>query len=167
MARTEKPAGALIRPAGADERGQIAEQLRDRWGSPTIVTHGRARDALGLPALVAVRDDQLGGLATYELADGGCELVTLDGFRRGEGLGSALLAGVRNAAVEHRCARLWLITTNDNLDALRFYQRRGMRIVAVHRGAVDDARRLKPTLPRTGEHGIPIHDELELELLLG
>jgi hypothetical protein len=60
-----------------------------------------------------------------------------------------------------------VITTNDNLDAIRFYQRRGMRLVAVHRGAVDEARRIKPSIPLIGEHGIPIHDELEFEIALG
>jgi hypothetical protein len=63
--------------------------------------------------------------------------------------------------------RLWLITSNDNLNAIRFYQRRGMRLTAVHRGAIDEARQIKPSIPLIGEHGIPIHDELELELRLG
>jgi hypothetical protein len=42
-----------------------------------------------------------------------------------------------------------------------------MRLVAVHRGGVDEARRLKPSIPLIGEHGIPIHDELEFERELG
>ncbi|WP_215909533.1 hypothetical protein [Streptacidiphilus fuscans] len=58
----------------------------------------------------------------------------------------------------------WLVTTNDNLDALRFYQRRGLRIVGVAPGAVDAARRFKPSIPVTGEYGIPLRDELTLEL---
>ncbi|MDQ6822762.1 MAG: GNAT family N-acetyltransferase [Actinomycetota bacterium] len=166
MASGEKPGVAFIRPARAAERGSIREQLRNRWGSPTIVTGGRARDASSLPALVAAQGEEIVGLATYELSDRECELITLDAFRSGTGIGSALLSGVRDVAFQHGCVRLWLITTNDNLDALRFYQRRGMRLVAVHQGAVDAARRLKPAIPLTGEHGIPIHDELELELEL-
>ena len=65
------------------------------------------------------------------------------------------------------CSRTWLITSNDNVNAIRFYQRRGMRLVAVHRGAIDEARQLKPSIPLVGKHGIPIHDELEFELPLG
>ncbi|MGH2876950.1 MAG: hypothetical protein ACRDLV_11925 [Solirubrobacteraceae bacterium] len=38
--------------------------------------------------------------------------------------------------------------------------------MAVHRGAFDEARRLKPSIPPVGEYGIAIHDELELEFLL-
>ena len=65
------------------------------------------------------------------------------------------------------CTRLWLITTNDNVDALRFYQRRGFRLAKLHPGAVDDSRaRLKPGIPKLGDHGIPLRDELELELEL-
>ncbi|MGD8245715.1 MAG: hypothetical protein PVG25_02965 [Anaerolineae bacterium] len=62
--------------------------------------------------------------------------------------------------------RIWLITTNDNLAALRFYQRRGFSLVAVHPGAVDQARTLKPEIPAIGHSGIPIRDEIELELPL-
>ena len=62
--------------------------------------------------------------------------------------------------------RLWLITTNDNTSALRFYQRRGWDLVTVHRDAVDESRRLKPQIPQTGDDDIPIKHELELELVL-
>jgi ribosomal protein S18 acetylase RimI-like enzyme len=54
-------------------------------------------------------------------------------------------------------------TTNDNLNALRFYQRRGFRIMGVHPGAVNEARRLKPSIPAIGAYGIPICDEIDLE----
>ena len=60
-----------------------------------------------------------------------------------------------------------LITTNDNTSALRFYQKYGFSLKAVHIGAADEARRLlKPALPRTGEDRIPIHHEFEFEILL-
>jgi len=66
--------------------------------------------------------------------------------------------------VRHRCPRLWLVTTNDNVDALRFYQRRGFCLVCVHRGAVDHSRaHLKPEIPLAGNNRIPLRDELELE----
>lgn len=131
-----------------------------------MVTRGRLHDASLLPALIAVRGDEIVGLATYSVSDGECELVSLDAYQPGQGVGSALLARVRDEAVQCGCSRLWLITTNDNLDALRFYQRRGMRLAALHAGALDTARRIKPAISLTGEYGIPIHDELELELRL-
>ena len=58
---------------------------------------------------------------------------------------------------------MWLLTTNDNLDALRLYQRHGFRLVQVHPGAVDLARQAKPSIPEVGAYGIPLRDELILE----
>jgi N-acetylglutamate synthase-like GNAT family acetyltransferase len=153
-----------IRQAVSSDRPAIAELLRDRWGSTTIISLGREHDAATLPALLAMEAGSVVGLATVNLTGRDCELVSLDALSPGRGIGSTLLAGVAQLARDHGCARVWLITTNDNLDALRFYQRRGMRLVTVHGGAADDARRLKPSIPVAGKHGIPIHDELELEL---
>ncbi len=161
------PETVLVRAAAADDRAWIARSLERSWASTTVVSRGTAHDAPALPALLAVQGDDIVGLATFHVAGGECELVTLDSLREGQGIGSALLDGVAVQAGRLRCRRLWLITTNDNVNAVRFYQRRGMRLVAVHRGGVDDARRLKPSIPLIGEHGIPIHDELEFELVLG
>ena len=86
----------------------------------------------------------------------------------GSGAGWALLDGVRSEATRRSCRRLWLVTTNDNTRALRFYQRWGLDLVALHRGGVDRARReLKPGIPATGDDGIALRHELELELRLG
>ena len=88
-------------------------------------------------------------------------------LREGRGVGRALLDAVRDAAIEAGCSRLWLITTTDNLRALKLYQRWGMEIVAFHRHAVTEARRhLKPSIPERGADEIPIAHELELELRL-
>jgi hypothetical protein len=60
---------------------------------------------------------------------------------------------------------MWLTTTSDNLDQLRFYQGRRFRIVALRAAAVDEARRdLKPEIPKVGSFGIPMRDELDLVL---
>ncbi|MEV4512155.1 GNAT family N-acetyltransferase [Dactylosporangium sp. NPDC049525] len=106
------------------------------------------------------------GLLTYEIAATGLEIVTIDAVRPHRGIGTALLDAAKAVAADAGCTRLWLITTNDNLDALRFYQRRGLRIRAVHPGAVQRARRRKPQIPEVGGFGIAPHDELELELPL-
>ncbi len=111
------------------------------------------------PRWVAVQADELVGLATFAGDDEQCELVTLDALRQRQGVGSALLAQVTKQAAQRGCWRVWLITTNDNINAVRFYKRRGLRLIAVHRGAVDEARRIKPTIPVIVEHGISVHDE--------
>ncbi|HUA44127.1 MAG TPA: GNAT family N-acetyltransferase [Solirubrobacteraceae bacterium] len=156
-----------VREPREDERAWIRRLLTGSWGSTSVVSRGQAHDASQLPSLVAVQGEEIVGVATFRLLDGECELVTLDSLREGQGIGSALLAGVSEQAGRAGCRRLWLITSNDNVNAIRFYQRRGLRLVAVHPGAIDEARRIKPSIPLIGEHGIPIHDELEFELQLG
>ena len=126
--------------------------------------HGIAYDAGALPALVCI--DGAGdraGVVSYQIADGQLEIVSIDATTPRHGAGSALLDAAVGVARSEGCWRAWLITTNDNLDALRFYQRRGWRLVQVHQGAVDAARALKPQIPKTGAYGIDIHDEIELE----
>jgi len=141
---------ALIRAAKPAEARWIEAYLTRSWGSTIMITRGVAHDASNLPALVAVQSDEIVGLATFRVAEGECELVSLDVLRHGQGIGSALLARVSEEAANRGCRRLWLITTNDNLDAIRFYQRRGLRLVAVHPGAVDAARRIKRAFRRSG-----------------
>ena len=116
--------------------------------------------------LIAIHEGQVAGALTYEVRDGQMEAVTVDAFVDGVGAGTALIDAAAEEARRQGCRRLWLITTNDNTNALRFYQRRGMRLAALHRDAIAESRRLKPEIPETGADGIPIRDELELELVL-
>lgn len=144
----------------------LGELLAREWGSARIVSRGKGHNALALPGFVALWEEHPAGAITYEITGSECEVVTLNSVREGKGLGSALLAAVREAAVRAGCRRLWLVTTNDNVDALSFYQKRGFRLVAVHREAITAARKQKPGIPLIGRHGIEIRDEIELELLL-
>lgn len=144
-----------------------AEACLERlFGGRLQARRGELIDALALPGVVAELDGRPAGFATYQLDGTECELAVLVACQQGRGVGTALVEAVRGAAAG--CTRLWVVTTNDNLDALRFYQRRGFRLAALRPGAVDETRRtLKPQIGLTGEHGIPLRDELELELLLG
>jgi ribosomal protein S18 acetylase RimI-like enzyme len=155
-----------VRALRADERVWLDEHLRLAWGSATIVSRGLARDASRLPAIVCTGGEELLGLATFDVAGGVCELVTIEAFRRREGIGSALLEAVLKQARAHACSRLLVVTTNDNLAAQRFYERHGLSLVAVHEGAVDEARKRKPEIPLVGDDGTPVRDELEMGLRL-
>jgi ribosomal protein S18 acetylase RimI-like enzyme len=155
-----------VRALSERDRVWIEALLREHWGSTIQVTRGRLHDASRLPGYVAVCDQERTGLITYRVEGTACEIITLNSLVEGQGIGTALVQAVREAAVDARCERLWLITTNDNLTALRFWQKRGFSLVWVHRNAMADSRRLKPGIPLTGEHGIPIRDEIELEMLL-
>lgn len=151
----------------SDEHREWANALiEDHWGSVKVVTRGRVHDTSGLPGFVAVVSGEPAGLATYSIAGAECELVSLDSLVEGMGIGSALVRATENAAREASCRRLWLITTNDNIAAVRFYQARGFRIAALHLDALEESRRLKPEIPLIGIDGIPLRDEIELELEL-
>ncbi|GAA1113458.1 GNAT family N-acetyltransferase [Kribbella jejuensis] len=154
-----------VRAAGTADSDAVYGILTN-VGARTIVVHGTTYDAATLPALVAEHDGRIIGVLTYNLVDGELEVVSLHAVDQRRGAGTALLDAAAAVARQAGARRLWLITTNDNLDALRFYQRRGMRLVAVAPGAVDAAREIKRSIPRTGDYGIPLHDELELELLI-
>ena len=124
-------------------------------------------EPLGYPMLVAAGSDgHIAGALTYDVRDGEMEAVTIDAFIEGAGAGRALIEAAAAEARRLGCRRLWLITTNDNTPALRFYQRCGMTLAALRRDAVGESRRLKPEIPETGLDDIPIRDELEFELQL-
>ena len=120
---------------------------------------------LALQGFVAERDGQLVGILTYRREGKDCELAFVAALERRLGIGTRLLEALRQAVADCDC--IWLVTTNDNLDALRFYQRRGFVLLALRPGAVDEAwQELKPQIGLVGELGIPLRDELELELRL-
>src|SRR4051812_23581407 len=151
------------------ERADAAavEAFLARHNSLRVARRGTLEPVPGHPALLAEEDGRVLGVLTSLLAPPQCEVLTLHVEERRRGLGTALLAEAGLIAADAGCARLWLITTNDNVDALRFYQRRGFRLAALYPGAVDESRaRLKPEIPPVGEYGIPLRDELELELTL-
>jgi len=131
-----------------------------------IISKGKVYFPDQLPGFVAFQGGEKVGLATYNIEDGDCELVSIQSLQDGHGTGSALLREVKEAAKSAGCKRLWLITTNDNLRALGFYQKRGMSLVAVYRNAMEAARKLKPQIPMMGQNGIPLRDEIELEMSL-
>ena len=84
----------------------------------------------------------------------------------GQGIGSKLIVQAIEEARARGCKRLFLITTNDNLNALGFYQRRGFEIASIYRGAVNESRKTKPGIPLVGYNNIPLRDEIELEIVL-
>jgi ribosomal protein S18 acetylase RimI-like enzyme len=138
-----------------------------QWGDDFIVTRGRKVYPAEIEGLYATdTSGEKVGLVTFEITGEECEIVTLDAFKKFSGVGTALTKRVRDVAVGRGCRRLWLITTNDNLDAIRFYQRRGFVIAAVHANAIAESRKLKPTIKDIGMHGIPLRDEIEFEMML-
>lgn len=156
-----------VRPKTDADNEWVADMLTRQWGSPLIVLGGgRIVNAARLLALIAGAQQ---GLATYEIAPGAAsaELVTLNVLETGRGVGTALVEALAAELAGAGVTELCVSMTNDNLDALRFYQRRGFRLVAVHPGDLDAARLIKPSIPAIGHYGIAIRDRLDLVRPLG
>lgn len=161
------PPPGTIRPITDLDRPALVPLLTRSWGSPNIVTRGNLVDASSLPGLLCEGEDgEIRGLATLRPEGDAWELMTLDAFPPGQGIGKALFLRAAEMARTAGARRLWLITSNDNVGALGFYQKLGMRITKVYPDAISEARKLKPEIPRVADNGIPIRDEIELELIL-
>ncbi len=164
--RQPSRAPVSVGPISAEDRPWVASLIQERWSAPFVVVHGATYHPADLPGFKATRAGRPAGRITLHLEGGDCEVVTLDSLAEGRGVGSALVEAAASLARSAGCGRLWLVTTNDNLEAVGFYQRRGFRMVAVHSGAVDLARQKKPQIPLVGARGIPMRDEIEMELEL-
>ena len=141
--------------------------VAEQWGAPISISRGHVCRPAALPGFAAeAPGGELLGLVTYRIDAADCEIVTLNSLRSGAGIGSALIDAVRGEAWAHGCRRLWLITTNDNLHALGFYQKRGFVLAALRPNALAESRRIKPSIPLVGMDGIPLRDEIELEMRL-
>jgi DNA-3-methyladenine glycosylase I len=155
-----------IRPLTVEDSAWVRQFMIENWGDAIVVGHGRVYHPETLPGFVALLKGSRVGLLTYSLDGESCEIVTIDSTKPGIGVGTLLIEAAARVAREAGCKRLWLITTNDNLHALHFYQKRGFRLVAVRRNAVDEDRQIKSAIPLIGNDQIPLHDEIELEMLL-
>jgi ribosomal protein S18 acetylase RimI-like enzyme len=143
-----------------------------QFGGRLQARRGELIDAFGDTGVVAQWQGRMLGLVCWKrepadpaIAEVTCLLVAAG--QRQRGIGRALLDAAVAGLAADGVRRVWLVTTNDNLAALRLYQRAGFRLTALRPGAIDEARRsLKPSIGAIGEHGIPIRDELELEIEL-
>lgn len=145
------------------DRAWLDVLLREHWGGEPTIVCGVEHRLLQLPALVAGNRD---GVAVYDpgAKDRVPELLLLHALRPGGGIGTALIDALIAVLRDAGHDRLLVTTTNDNLAALRFYQRRGFRLHAIRCGAVDEARLRKPAIPLVGFNDIALHDEIDLLL---
>jgi GNAT superfamily N-acetyltransferase len=153
-----------IRPVSDGDRAMLSWLVAELWGSDLVAVHGVVFRPAELPGFIAERSRRVVGLLTYQLTGDVLEIITLNAIDRRIGIGTLLIEAAVGAARHFGCREIRLTTTNDNVDALRFYQRRGFRLAELRAGAVDRARQEKPQMPRVGDYGIPLHDEIDLTL---
>lgn len=151
-----------VKPLSDSDKMWVAERTELLFSGTFLVSRDKVHDAAKLPGFIADQDGERIGLVTYDIDGEDCEVVSIDALCQYIGVGTALLDTVERAARDAGCSRLWAITTNDNLDALRFFQRRGFTISAFRIDSMDAIRKLKPGIPATGGYGIAIRDEIEL-----
>jgi len=156
----------IIRSTTPEDKQWIEAFIIEQWGASSAVAHGVVYYPHELPGFAAMQNTTPVGLVTYHILGKTCEIVTIDSEQPGIGIGTALIASVKEASTKIGCMKLWLVTTNDNLEALGFYQKRGFVLVKIHRNAVEKSRQPKPSIPLFGIEGIPIRDEIELEMQL-
>jgi ribosomal protein S18 acetylase RimI-like enzyme len=152
-----------LRRVTSEDLPRLRQFWSEHWGGAEIIVHGEVFRPEQLQGFVA---ESWAGIVTYIIVGDECEIISLDSLQAGRGIGTALINGVVDEARRNGCRRVCLSTTNDNLGALGFYQRRGFELVRIRRGAIDESRRLKPGIPLIGENRIRIRDEVELELPL-
>ena len=155
-----------IRSLTADDSAWEEAALRRAWRGTEVARRGELINALELDGFAALDDLQPVGLLTYAVVGDELEVVTLQAEREGEGIGQALMDAARDRAEKLGLRRMWLVTTNNNVRAIRFYLRWGMDLAALHRDAVARSRLVKPSIPLTDVDGVAIRHELEFELVL-
>ena len=155
-----------LREINEEYRDAVNKILKDEWNCPPSVSRGKVIDTTILPVFIFIKDEVIKGVVTYNIVDEECEIVTLNSFEENRGIGTALINAVLDVARKNNCKRLWLITTNDDINAIRFYQKKGFDLKAAHINAIELSRKLKPSIPLIGMDNIPIKHELEFEIIL-
>ncbi len=156
----------LVRQLLPSDRAWVEAAIIAEWEAEIVIAHGEVFHPADLPGFSAHAGSEVIGLLTYYLSGDSLEVITLNSWQEGIGVGTTLLAAARGVALQAGCRRIFLVTTNNNLHALGFYQKRGFIISAVRLNALAESRIIKPGIPLLDEAGLPIRDEFELEFLL-
>ena len=149
-----------------ETRNLVNQFLIDNWFSTDLSVRGEIIDGTKLEGFLLQEESTIIGLITYMFFEDICEIVSLDSKKENIGIGSALVKEVEKVARDNDYKKIRLITTNDNMRALQFYQKRGYCLTKIYPNAMDEVRRVKPNVPELGDNDIPLRDEIELEKLL-
>ena len=153
-----------IKKVTNNDHDWLKKVAKDEWGGEFCVFLGKKFYIHELDGFYS--EDEAGkklGFITYEIQDHFCEIMNLSAFKKFQGIGTALLEKVIQEAKSQKCKKIIVRTTNDNLDALRFYQKKGFVISKIYKNALDADRKIKPSIPKIGDYGIEMRDCIELE----
>lgn len=147
-------------------RADVIRFLVEYWYTTVMVLRGEVVDLADAEGYVLYDGEEIVGTVTFRVEGEECEILSLNSARSGAGVGTLLIDTVADHAREEKCRILKLLTTNDNIEAIRFYQKRGFDMARINHDALKVSRRLKPMIPEIGEHGIPLRHEIEFVMQL-
>lgn len=155
-----------IRKTNKEDIDWIKEFFTSEWGGDSIISRGKIYKPENLDSFVAEENNEKLGLITFFIENGEMEIVSFNSMKQGQGIGTMLLEKVVDLGRRNKIKRIFLITTNDNLNALKFYQKRNFCLCKIYPNSMKEVRKLKPQIPEIGENGIPLRDEIEFEIIL-
>lgn len=150
----------------SENRHLINDFISTHWYSTDIVVRGELVDMTSIAGFAMIEKENIIGLITYRIIDRECEIMSIDSLKEKQGIGSLLIQKIKEVAINQKCTKLKLITTNDNIDAIYFYQRRGFDMVTFYYDSIKASRILKPSIPELGYHNIPLKHEIEFAMNL-
>lgn len=157
---------SIIKAIDESNRELSAIILKKLWHTDSIIAKKEVHYFKDIPGFLCYEEGAVVGVITYAIENGECEIVTINSLKKKKGYGKKLFSAVLKVAKKEKCKRLWLITTNDNTNAMTFYQLIGMNMCGFYPNGMDYSRSLRPQIPLTGNLGIPLKHEIEFELLL-
>lgn len=153
-----------IVPISNTNRELVNKFIKSNWYSTYMVIHGEIFDMTLLDGFVVYKNEEIAGLITYFISNNECEIISLDSLIENKGIGTRLIDEVVKVSKNKGCKKLKLITTNDNINAIKFYQKYGFDINCIYKNAVNISRKLKSSIPEIGNCGIRIKHEIEFLL---
>ena len=154
----------VVREPSRNEIDWLLDESID-LGGPVIVSSGRLYELSRQELLIAVAAEEPVGFVAFRCEGEKAEVLAIKSLHRQHGIGTTLLAHVEDVVRRRGVGEVVLVTTNDNTDALRFYQRRGYQILDFQRNAFRDVLLLKGLDPNAviiGQHGIVVRDVIVL-----
>jgi len=155
-----------IRKTTKQDQDTISKFIEENWGGEPLRVHNKKYYPSKMDGFVSYENNKITGFLIYEIRNKDCEIIVLEALEKYKGIGTKLVDKLKEFAKEQKCDRIFLMTTNDNLDAFRFYQKRNFTICGIHYNTMKEARKLKPSIPELGDYDIPLRDEIDLELKL-
>ena len=148
-------------------REEAIQFLKDYWGYTLVVLReGEQYDVKKEQGIIACSNEEILGALMYNIKHGICEILIMNAIKENHGIGTKLISKVIEIAKGKGCHKIKVVTTNDNLNAIGFYQKRGFHLSHLYVNAMEYVRKLKPNIPELGDNGIPLRDELEFEMEL-